>query len=661
MKTVLLQELDTPPGHQPLKLTLLALGLLFVPHWFIFNPLLTAALYATLAWRWFALNRSHAMPPAWMRVLLALTAFVAILGLYGNINGPEPGMALLSIMVVLKLTEVRRVRDALMVVVLGYFIIFASFLYSQEIPHVVMQTPSLLFLTAALLVLGHNKDDARGRKVLKRAGRLSLQAIPFAILLFLLFPRIPGPLWGVPSAGGDGISGLDDRMTPGSISNLVLSEDIAFRVRFENQEDIPLPWNRYWRGPTLHLFNGQSWWRGFATIQSNDNFELRGDPVRYTVMQEPTNQGWLFALPMAAEYPRTAVLTRDFTLTSRRPLSQRQQYRMTSYLDYVMSPELSSLEERWGLQLPDTGNARTREMIATWKAEGLTNREIVSRALNFFSNEPFYYTLQPERLDRDPIDQFLFETREGFCEHYASAFTFMMRVAGIPSRVVTGYQGGELNELSGFLIIKQSDAHAWVEVWYEDQGWTRVDPTAAVAPDRIEFGINAALAGEENLPGHLGQRFAGDFLTELEISWEALNGLWNEFFLGYGPEMQQNLMQALGMENPDWTKLALWLFGLLALGGLLLAALLAWQARPPATDLPQRVYLRLRRRLDPDAPGHEGPRDFFLRMEQQHPEVATELRRFMNQLLTLRYTGTDNEDVHQLRQLARQITRGTAD
>ena len=655
MKPVLLQELDTPPGHQPLKLTLLALGLLFVPHWFIFNPVLTLALYATLAWRWFALNRSHAMPPAWLRMLLALLAFVAILGLYGNINGPEPGMALLSIMVVLKLTEVRRVRDALMVVVLGYFIIFASFLYSQEIPHVVMQTPSLLFLTAALLVLGHNKDEAKARRVLRRAGTLSLQALPFAILLFLLFPRIPGPLWGVPSAGGDGISGLDDRMTPGSISNLVLSDDIAFRVRFDDEEDIPLPWNRYWRGPTLHLFNGQSWWRGFATIQSNDNFELRGEPIEYTVMQEPTNQGWMFALPMPSSYPRSAVLTRDFTLTSRRPLSQRQQYRIASHLDYIMSPELSTLEKRWGLQLPDLGNDRTRELVAGWKAEGLSDRELVSRGLNFFSKEPFYYTLQPALLDRDPIDEFLFETREGFCEHYASAFTFMMRAAGIPARVVTGYQGGKVNELSGFLIVRQSDAHAWVEVWYADQGWTRVDPTAAVAPDRIEFGINAALAGEDNLPGHLGERFAGDFLTDLEISWEALNGLWNEFFLGYGPEMQQNLMRALGMEDPDWKSLALWLFGLLALGGLLLAAWLAWQARPPTTDLPQRIYLKLRRELDPDAPRHEGPRDFFIRMESAHPDMAIELRRFMNVLLQLRYSKANSHDTRQLRQLAARI------
>lgn len=652
MRTVLLQELDTPPGHRPLELMLLALGLLFLPHIFIFTPLLTLFLYAALGWRWLALQRSYPMPPRWVRMVLAVIGFVSVWALYGSINGPEPGMALLSVMVVLKLTEVQRVRDALMIVVLGYFIVFASYLHSQEIPHVIMQTPSLVFLTAALMVMGHNSEEARVGKSMRRSGRLVLQALPFALLLFVLFPRIPGPLWGVPSAGGDAVSGLDDRMSPGTISNLVLSEEVAFRVRFENENDIPPPWLRYWRGPTLHLFNGRSWWRGFESLSETENYAVRGEPFSYTVMQEPSNQPWLYAIPVPQAYPSDARLTRDFTLTSRRPTFQRRQYEIDSYTDYTLSPKLSALEERWGLQVPDSGNPRTRELIQGWVNEGLDDKVIVERALQYFASQPFFYTLQPRKLAGNRVDQFLFETREGFCEHYASAFSFMMRLAGIPTRVVTGYQGGELNELSGFLVVRQSDAHAWAEVWYPEQGWVRVDPTAAVSPERIRGGITAALSGDESAPDRL-RGLTSDFWTNMEIRWEALNSLWNEFFLGYGPEMQETFLDWLGMENPDWRKMALWLFGLLGVGGVALAFYLAWVNRAPATDAAQKIFLRLKRKLEPGFASHEGPRDFIARMQEKYPDRKEILEEFLRHYLESRY-GKSPANLATLRQLARQ-------
>lgn len=653
MKTVLLQELDTPPGHRPLELMLLALALLFLPHIFIFIPVLILFLYAALGWRWLALQRSYPMPPRWLRIVLAVIGFVAIWALYGSINGPEPGMALLSVMIVLKLTEVQRVRDALMVVVLGYFIVFASYLYSQDIPHVVMQTPSLIFLTAALLVLGHNSEEARVGKSMRRSARLILQALPFAILLFVLFPRIPGPLWGVPTASGDAVSGLDDRMTPGSISNLVLSEEVAFRVRFDDENDIPPPWLRYWRGPTLHLFNGRSWWRGFEALSETENYTVRGEPFSYTVMQEPTNQPWLFAIPLPQDATDDTRLTRDFTFTARYPSAQRRQYAVQSYTDYIMSPDLSALEQRWGVQLPDTGNPRTRELVEEWQAEGLDDRAMVERALQYFATQPFYYTLQPRRLSGDMVDQFLFETREGFCEHYASAFTFMMRLAGIPSRVVTGYQGGELNEYSGFLVVRQSDAHAWSEVWYPEQGWVRVDPTAAVSPERIRGGITAALSGDESAPDYL-RGLGSDFWTNMEIRWEALNSLWNEFFLGYGPEIQEQFLDWLGMEDPDWRKMALWLFGLLGVGGIVLTLYLAWTNRAPARDAAQRIFLRLKHRLDAEAEPHEGPRDFIARMQRKYPAREALLEEFLRHYLEIRY-GASAAGKNDLRRLARNI------
>lgn len=645
--------LDARPTTGALRVLLFALALLFAGMAAYLYPWISAFAFLMLAWRGWAAGRGLRMPGRTIKTALALIGLAMVIASYRTLNGAEAGSALLMMMIALKLTEVQRLRDAVFVVVLGYFLMFAGFLHSQEIPFVAWMLFAGWALTGALLIVTRNPVRPSVTGALKQSGRYLAQALPFAVIIFVLFPRIPGPLWGVPSAGASAVSGLDDKMTPGDISNLVMSEETAFRVRFEGEP--PPPGERYWRGPTLHLFNGRSWLQGFVPSRDVQRAETRGRAVRYTVMLEPHERLWLYALTVPVAYPESALLTRDYLLRARRPVNQRTSYDIVSHLDYVLSPELTELERRWALQLPEN-NPRARALAERWRAESANDREIVQRALTMFRDEPFRYTLRPPPLRGDTVDDFLFETRAGFCEHYASAFTFLMRAAGVPARVVTGYLGGERNPFGEYLEVRQSDAHAWSEVWLPDAGWTRVDPTGAVAPNRIELGLSDALEGE-TLPAHLAR--GSELLLQLEMSWAAANAVWNEFFLGFGPELQQQLLQRLGLDDPDWRKMVLLMLALLTAGGIVLWAWLLWTHRPrpadPALRLYRKLQQRLARRLGPPR-AHEGPRDFAARVMREAPDAAPAVRHFVTEYIRARYGRfADKRQLQRLRAALRRV------
>lgn len=647
-------QLDARPTMGALRVLLFALGLLFAGLASYVVPWITAFAFLMLGWRAWAESRNLRMPSRLVKSVLALFALVLVLASYRTLNGAEAGSALLMVMIALKLTEVRRIRDAVFVIVLAYFLLFAGILYSQEIPFVIWMLPAGWALTAALLVVTRNPPEPAFLTAMRRSGRFLLQALPFAAILFVLFPRIPGPLWGVPSAGGAGVSGLDDTMTPGSISQLVQSDEVAFRVRFHG--DAPPPGERYWRGPTLHLFDGRTWMQGIVPFVDVDRGQAIDEPVRYTVMLEPHQRHWLYTLTLPTAYPSDAVLTRDFLLASRRPVTQRRSYEVTSHLEHIISRELTDLEHRWALQLPDRFNPRTRELAEQWRRETDGDWAIVQRALAMIREQEFYYTLEAPPLRSHSVDDFLFRTRAGFCEHYASAFVFLMRAAGVPARVVTGYLGGERNAFSDYHVVRQSDAHAWSEVWLPQRGWVRVDPTSAVAPNRIERGLSGSLSGE-NVPDHL-RGDADSFLLELEMRWEALNGAWNEFFLGFGPEQQRQLLEQLGMLDPSWEKMVFAMTLLIGTGGILLWAWLLWTHRPLPQDPPLRLFRKLQRLLVPrlGRPNyHEGPHDFASRVAREAPDLAPLVREFVDEYIALRYLPIV-PDAHRLRHL-RQLLK----
>jgi transglutaminase-like putative cysteine protease len=427
-------------------------------------------------------------------------------------------------------------------------------------------------------------------------------------------------------------------MTPGDVSDLSVSGAVAFRARFRST--LPRPEDRYWRGPVLHEFDGRSWRRPQGQAFPLPQVRYSGAPVRYEITLEPHARRWVFALDLPSAWPvREAIQAYDFTLLTPRPVNNVAAFELVSYPSHVAGLELPQSMRRKDLSLPDDGsNARAVALGRELRARHGDPAGVVRALLDMFHEQPFEYTLQPPRLADNAVDEFLFTTRKGFCEHYASAFTIVMRAAGIPARVVTGYQGGEFNPYGGYLIVRQSDAHAWSEVWLDGGGWRRVDPTAAVAPERIRGGLIDALGADEPVPGRL--REASPLWLQVELGWDALNDLWNQRVVRFDAQSQFGLLEQLGIDDPDWRALGLGLAGSLAAFFLALTAYLAWQYRPPARDWPARLHDVAARRLRKRglAPGKtEGPVDFLLRAAATCPDLARQLEEIRELYAALRY------------------------
>jgi transglutaminase-like putative cysteine protease len=366
------------------------------------------------------------------------------------------------------------------------------------------------------------------------------------LIMFLMFPRYSGPLWGLPKDALAGLSGIDDEMSPGSISQLILSDEVAFRVEFNGP--VPDKSALYWRGPVLWYTDGFKWVPD-QPRRYTIGMETRSEPVRYSVTLEATDKNWLYALDMPLEPTADSYLSHDLQLRTRRSVTVRTRYEVSSYPDYVLKSG-GDEELQNALQLPASYHPQAIALAQSWRARGLSDSEIVDQAMRYFNEQNFYYTLTPPPLANDTIDEFLFVTRQGFCEHYAAAFTVLMRGAGIPARVVTGYQGGTVNPVGNYLVVNQRDAHAWTEVWLgEDRGWVRVDPTSAVSPSRVTDGIQSALPQSLiNVPlGLYNNTLARSVWERLNNTFDAINNRWNQWVLGYDRNRQRQLLGEVGL------------------------------------------------------------------------------------------------------------------
>ena len=605
-------------AHQPLWLSALA-----------------SALFAWAGWLWW---RNERLPGRWPLALLVAVACGGVLYEFRTLFGRDAGVAMLVVFMALKLLELRSRRDATVVVMLGYFLLLTHYFYSQSIPTGIWLLAAMTLLTATLIRL-HGGPLSTAGATLRYAGLLTLQAIPFMLVLYILFPRVAGPLWGLPQDAHSGRSGLSDQMTPGNIANLALSSEIAFRVRFADQA--PARDKLYWRGPVLESYDGVTWKPQTGRTRP-PQIEALSPPIAYETTLEPQQQRWLLALDAPGPLPPEFALSSTLTATSREPLSQRQRFALTATLDFRFNLDEDPLALRRNLALPPEGNPRTRALAESWKAADPDPARLVQKALNLFSEEKFFYTLQPPLLGEQPVDDFLFDTRRGFCEHYASSFVFLMRAAGVPARVVTGYQGGEANPVDGFVVVRQSDAHAWAEVWLAGRGWTRVDPTAAVSPARVEGGIAAAMPAGEPLPALIQLR--SDWMRTLLFRWEAVNNAWNQYVLGYNPQRQRELLARLGLPDADWRNLAA---ALAIICGALLLAITAWtlHQRPrldPAARLWQKALRRLARSKVNCAPW-ETPLTFLQRVESEQPALAPAFREVVVAYLQARYSGISDD------------------
>jgi transglutaminase-like putative cysteine protease len=627
-----------------------ALALVAAPHAQRLPPWVSVTVAALLSWRSLAAWRHWRLPGRWVLLVLAAAMTFGVVATYVPLLGRDASVALLAMMVGLKCLELRTLRDAAVALCLGYFLIITGFLYSQTIATAFFMLAVMAWLTATMVSF-----QDRGRRVspagaLRTSAVLMVQAAPLMFVLFLFFPRIQGPVFGFPQATSARVSGLSDNMSPGDLANLGLSDEVAFRVEFHTP--LPKPAQLYWRGPVLWDFDGRTWSMGATRASAVDGHEARSEPIRYTVTLEPHHMRWLFAIDLPDSVPLGASLTSDYQLLSQRPVRVRQRYAMTSHPGYRFGLQESPEALRRALRLPPRFNPQAVALARSIRARSADEVEIVKNVLNIFRTQLFFYTLVPPELGRHSVDEFLFQTRRGFCEHYSSAFVFLMRAAGIPARVVTGYQGGELNPLGEYLIVRQSEAHAWAEVWIDHEGWLRVDPTSAVSPARIEVGVAAAVPQTDPLP--LSVRGDFRFLKRVRFALDAIANSWNQWVLGYTPDRQLRLMQRVGLGRPSWQTLTVVLMCVASAVLLVLALAILRRLRGAALDPAQRAYQRFCRKLARSgltrAPA-EGPHAFARRVIGQRPGDAAQVLEITDLYVGLRYGTAGDRELRALRSL----------
>ncbi|OIQ99470.1 protein-glutamine gamma-glutamyltransferase [mine drainage metagenome] len=595
---------------------------------------------ALLAWRAYLTWSGNPLPPRWLLLVVTLACVLAIAATFRTLFGREVGVTLLILLASLKLLEMRAVRDVTVLIYLSCFVIITNFFYSQSIPTALFMLLTLLVIMATWVHM--QTGDLAFRPRLRIAGILLLQAIPLSLVIFVLFPRVQGPLWGMPQ-DAYASSGLSDSMAPGSLSRLSLSDAVAFRVVFNGRE--PTREQLYWRGPVLWDFDGTSWKRGRnATLQRPVLTDATA-PVDYTVTLEPHNKPWLFVLDMPAKISIPADLAPDFQVLNRTPVNARTRYSATSLLSYRANLGEPPQQLQRALALPQGYNPQARKLAAEWRTRSDSDMALVQTALGYFNRNGFEYTLEPPLLGTNSVDDFIFTTKKGFCEHYAGSFVFLMRAAGLPARVVTGYQGGEYNDLGGYYILRQYDAHAWAEVWLRDRGWVRIDPTAAIAPARIQSGLNAALPDNATLP--FLARTQSPLLLKLRFNLDALTNQWNQWVLGYNTERQFAFLTRLGMEDITWKKLAVDMLSGVALLVGIFTLLMLRRLSVRQADAVQALWLKACRKLEkaglPRAP-HEGATDYAARIAAARPELTEEIYDLAARYASLRYGGEAEKD-----------------
>lgn len=647
------------PALQPLSsgrvyALIASLALVLAPHalrvplWVSVIVVVTMALRAALARR-----GARAVHGAVLGVL-ALGAAAGIWLSYGALLTRDAAVALLILMLCLKLMELRSSRDALVVVFLSFFAVITNFLFSQTIPMGAYLLACLWASTAALLAI-QTRTALQLVPLLRQSGLMLLQAVPVMLVLFLLFPRVHGPLWALPLANPGGVSGLSETMSPGDMASLSLSDEVAFRAEFEDPP--PKPSAMYWRGPVLWDFDGRTWSTAAPVPGRRHVPESSGPLLSYTVTLEPHNARWLFAMDAVVQRPQQALLTPDHQLLAQRPVRERMRYATSSRLAYRMGRNELLENLARATAMPANVNPRTFALARRWRAEGLSGDAIVGQALAMFHEQPFVYTLAPPLLGTHSVDEFLFDSRRGFCEHFASAFVVLMRAAGVPARVVTGYQGGTFNPVGGYLIVRQSDAHAWAEVWFGDRGWVRVDPTAAVSPGRIEAGLSAALPAAEGVP-LLARQQAG-WMRSLRFTIDAIANGWNQWVLDYSPERQLRLMSLVVRGAVSWRGIAVAMAVATALVVAVLALISLRRMRIDRPDPAAAAWRRLSRKLRAvglERQSHEGPRDYVERVAVALPRIADAVRAIGALYMRLRYDVTsDPQDLGRLRRAVRAL------
>lgn len=650
-------------SHTGMYFLLAGLVVVLLPH-IGHLPLWTSlTCFSLVMWRLlYDMNRLP-LPNKLVVFLLFVLITLGILSSYFTIVGREAGTAMLISMICLKLFEIKSLRDISIIVQLAFFAIVVTFLFSQSIFVAISMLLAVVLLVTALISFQHAKSGISNRTCSEKdhlmlAAKMVLYAVPLAIVIFLLFPRTSTPLWGLPQDAFQAKTGLSDEMSPGKISNLVDSQAVAFRVQFQSR--IPEPAKTYWRGPVLWKFDGYSWSAPWHQRRAMKNVTLvnPASPIDYTVTLEPHNNYWLFALDQPGLIPDHALISTEMQLLSREPVNHLLRYKMISYLDYSM-PWIRRFRPERYLQVPAESAPRARQYIQSLMQNSPGKANIVTAVLNLFRNKEYYYTRHPPQLFGDPTDAFLFDTRRGYCEQYASSFTVLMRLAGIPARVVTGYQGGEMNPLSNYMIVRQSDAHAWSEIFLQGKGWLRVDPTAVIPASNIEDANDADrfrsdLIATRNLSE---KNWFTASTRQLQYAWDMVNNRWNQWVIGYSNQHQKSIFKAIGIPEISWQGLSYVLFTVMGAFTLLIAVNIfrAQRIRNNAIDKIYQQFLRKLRPLHIEKFPFEGALKFSQRVAQFFPDQTAELMNIANLYNQLRYAQPGQVTVNALHHAVKAI------
>ncbi|OOG56720.1 DUF3488 and transglutaminase-like domain-containing protein [Rhodanobacter sp. C03] len=581
-----------------------------------------------LGWRWWQRRQRAGRVPRWLKLPLLMLLTLAVITYYGSIFGREPGAAFAIGLLILKLLETESARDVRVGIGFACFALMTALLFDQGLIVTVIVALGLLPALATLRALEPAQTPMTLRRSLLPGLGLLAAALPLALLAFLLVPRLSSPLWGAPSPR-EARTGLSDRMSPGNFTDLLTDDRPALRVSFGGTP--PPPDQRYFRAYVMWDYDGTNW--NYVDLVYRAPVELlTSHTIKYQISMEPTHQRVLPMLDVPVDAPEGARLRQDHVVMADRPVNDPLTYTAQSAVQYRLQPELGIQARQRGLSLPVGFNPRALALGREWRQRyGNDDAAIVQTALALFHDGGFSYTLSPAPLGRDAMDDFLFNTREGFCEHYSSAFTVLMRAAGIPARVVTGYQGGYWNQVGDYLLVRYSDAHAWSEVWLAGRGWVRVDPTAAVRPERVSLGA-AAAAGEQLA------WYRNDWLQGLRNHWDIVNRWWGEGVIGFDAVRQRGLLTPFGIRDADTKTLG----ALLAIGSVLFIAIgLGWallrrQARDPLRAALRELERKLARRGVVRRPS-EGPQHYLSRAARALPGQRDELAMLMRCYLELRY------------------------
>lgn len=619
-------------------------------------PIWTFAVFAAVViWRWMMHLGRWPYPTKIVKVIVVVLGIGAVLISAQGKFHLESATSFILVAALLKVLEIKTQRDGYIVIFLSFFLLAVNFIYDQGILLALYCLFVVWVLISALIGLHQSSFSDQATKArIHSAGKTSFQvllmSLPMMLVLFVLFPRM-GPLWSLNLQSDKAKTGLSEQMSPGDIAELSNSDELVFRVQFNQNSNTPNPEQWYWRALVLDqhkIINGQSQWSVSRSRPDIDWFPQSWQPEKqagvydYTIIQEPTQKKWLIGLRGVAAMESGIGMTSTDLLVSKKKLYQRKEYSVRSWPEMHIADQGISQETRnQNLQLDSfTGDAnpQSRSLAQQIYLTYASEQERINAAMKYYQQQPFSYTLKPQRMENNDIDDFLFNKQSGFCAHYSSSLVFLLRSMGIPSRVVAGYQGGEVNTNTGHITVRQYDAHAWVEAWIEGIGWRSFDPTAQVAPDRISIGLRDALNDQTEFLSDSNVSLAKfshlPIFNAIRMELDQLNYYWHQTVLSFNKNKQSSLLKE--WFGGDFLKKSLyWLVGLFCSVFFLLALALLWNRPERKMTMIEKSLARLDKKMEKLAlqrDKNEGLEDYSKRLQQQFPAEADNIRRLLQQV-----------------------------